>query len=265
MKKIDTIAAYVCAAIFLQTLFFKFTAAQESVWIFETLGVEPWGRYFSGVMELISAIALIRLSTRVYGALLGAGIMGGAAISHIAILGIEVQNDGGLLFILAMVCLIATSLIILHRRKELPLRFLSSVLVCLIPFVAEAKVSYNTEPKYGIHGYDPVSYITLQKAQEGKKDINVSFDGVTYLFETLANKEVFLKEPQKYIPAYGGWCAYAMADGEKVDIDPKKFKIINGKAYLFYNGIWGDTLKKWEKDEINLKAKADESWQKLIK
>jgi len=118
MKKLDVVVAYICSIILIQTLFFKFTGAAESIWIFQTLGVEPWGRYASGVMELIAAIALIFSPTRVYGALLVAGIMGGAILSHLAVLGIEVQNDGGLLFMLALICFSSASFIIYFRRKE---------------------------------------------------------------------------------------------------------------------------------------------------
>jgi len=145
------------------------------------------------------------------------------------------------------------------------MKFLSSLMIMLVPLISQAKVTYNTDSEIGIHGYDPVSYILLQKAQAGEKKLKADFDGVTYLFSTLDHKEKFLKDPNKYIPAYGGWCAYAMADGEKVDVDPKSFKIIDGKVYLFYNGLWGNTLKKWIKDEVKLKEKADKSWKELIK
>lgn len=139
-------------------------------------------------------------------------------------------------------------------------------LICLFHSAATfSKVSYNTEGEFGIHGYDPVSYIVQKKAQPGKKEFQHSIDGVTYLFESLAHQQEFVKEPQKFIPAYGGWCAYAMAEGEKVDIDPKTFKIIDGKTYLFYNGLWGNTLTKWDKNESSLKPAADSAWMKLIK
>jgi YHS domain-containing protein len=265
MKKLDAIAAYVCALIFLQTLFFKFTGAPESIYIFKTLGVEPWGRYLSGVVELISAILLIPKATRVYGALLGAGTMAGALMSHLLFLGVVVQDDGGLLFALCLTALVAASFIIFYRRKELPLHIVGLALLTILPLGAQAKVSYNTESDFGIHGYDPVAYLTSKQALEGKKEIRQNFEGLTYLFATEENKDLFSKEPQKFIPAYGGWCAYAMAEGEKVDIDPKTFKIVDGKTYLFYNGVWGNTLKKWDKEEPKLKMNADKEWVKLIK
>ncbi|MFX6288831.1 DoxX family protein, partial [Acinetobacter baumannii] len=79
----------------LQTLFFKFTAAPESVFIFSTLGIEPWGRIGTGIAELIASVLLLIPSTTVFGALLAMGIMGGAIVSHLAVLGIEVRGDGG--------------------------------------------------------------------------------------------------------------------------------------------------------------------------
>src|SRR5512139_3690051 len=90
------------AAILLQTLYFKFTGAEESVYIFSTLGAEPWGRLASGVMELITAGLLLTPGTAPIGGLLALGVMSGAILSHLTVLGIEIRGDGGLLFALAM-------------------------------------------------------------------------------------------------------------------------------------------------------------------
>ncbi|MCB0393974.1 MAG: DoxX family protein [Bdellovibrionales bacterium] len=106
-NKLILLFRLVAAAILLQTLFFKFTAAPESVFIFETLGVEPWGRILSGVFELIAGIALLVPRTQILGALMGVGVMFGAIASHLLFLGIEVQSDGGLLFALACTVTIA--------------------------------------------------------------------------------------------------------------------------------------------------------------
>lgn len=110
----------IAALIFLQTLFFKFSGAPESVYIFETLGVEPYGRIGSGVAELIASILLLFPRTAGWGALLGFGIIGGAILSHLTILGIEVQGDGGTLFILAVIVLICTGIAIWLNRNQLP-------------------------------------------------------------------------------------------------------------------------------------------------
>ncbi len=116
-----------------------------------------------------------------------------------------------------------------------------------------------------IKGYDPVSYFTQNKAVKGKKELAVQIDGVTYHFSTVENKELFKKNYTAYEPQYGGWCAYAMgAKGEKVEVDPETFKLINGKLYLFYNSFFNNTLKSWNKDENNLKAKADNNWKNIF-
>ena len=132
---------------------------------------------------------------------------------------------------------------------------------------ASKKISeYNLEKRIAIQGYDPVSYFKQNKAVKGKKEILSSFDGVIYQFSSTTNKEIFLKNPASFEPQYGGWCAYAMgSSGEKVEINPETFKIIDGKLYLFYNAYFNNTLKSWNKEESNLKAKADANWKKFLK
>ena len=125
------------------------------------------------------------------------------------------------------------------------------------------KKQFNLDGGLAISGYDPVAYFSLNKAVKGSKDNALLYDGITYYFSSPANKEAFKKEPAKYEPAYGGWCAYAMgAKAEKVEIDPKTFKLVNGKLYLFYNKFFNNTLTDWNKDEANLKKKADANWDK---
>jgi hypothetical protein len=110
----------VVAVILLQTLFFKFTAAAESVYIFSTLGAEPWGRIGSGVVELIAAILLLVPSTITVGAGLALAVIVGAIASHLTILGIDVQGDGGLLFCRALTGVVASAAILVIRRGEIP-------------------------------------------------------------------------------------------------------------------------------------------------
>lgn len=110
----------VVAAILLQTLFFKFTGAAESVYIFSTLGMEPWGRYASGVAELIASVLLLIPGCAASGALLALGVISGALVSHLTALGIEVQGDGGLLFGLAVIVFICSLAILALRWRELP-------------------------------------------------------------------------------------------------------------------------------------------------
>jgi uncharacterized membrane protein YphA (DoxX/SURF4 family) len=117
----------VAAVILLQTLFFKFTGAPESVYIFTKVGefsglpMEPFGRIGSGMVELIAAILLLIPRTSAVGALIALGTMAGAIVSHLVILGIEVQGDGGLLFALAVIVAVSSTIIALVERKNIPL------------------------------------------------------------------------------------------------------------------------------------------------
>ena len=120
MFVVSWIFRIVAAAILLQTLYFKFTAAPESVYIFTTLGLEPWGRIGSGVVELIAAILLLIPATAGFGALLALGVMSGAIMSHLTKLGIEVQGDGGLLFGLAITVFVTSLIVGWLRRESIP-------------------------------------------------------------------------------------------------------------------------------------------------
>jgi YHS domain-containing protein len=125
---------------------------------------------------------------------------------------------------------------------------------------------FNTEKNLAIKGYDPVAYFTVNKATKGLSSIAANYEGIIYYFSTVANKNLFIKEPAKYEPQYGGWCAYALgAKNDKVDINPQTFKIINGKLYLFYNAYFNNTLKSWNKDENNLLQKANQNWITILK
>jgi len=109
------------AIIMLQTLFFKFTGAEESIYIFTEMGIEPWGRIVTGVAELIAAILILYSPTLLFGAILGVGIMSGAILSHIAVLGIEVKDDGGQLFIYAVLVWVSCSILIWMNKDRLML------------------------------------------------------------------------------------------------------------------------------------------------
>jgi uncharacterized membrane protein YphA (DoxX/SURF4 family) len=108
------------AGILLQTLFFKFTGAEESVYIFTRLGMEPWGRIGSGIVELAAALLLLVPASAPYGAILTVGVMAGAIVSHLTVLGIEVKGDGGLLFALAVIALAGSAVVLLIRRAQIP-------------------------------------------------------------------------------------------------------------------------------------------------
>jgi hypothetical protein len=108
------------AGILLQTLFFKFTGAEESVYIFSAVHAEPWGRIGSGVIELIASILLLVPSTVTLGAILTLGTMAGAILTHLTVLGIEVKGDGGVLFGLALTAFASSAIVLLIRRAQVP-------------------------------------------------------------------------------------------------------------------------------------------------
>lgn len=109
----------VAAVILLQTLYFKFTGHPESVELFSKLGVEPWGRIGTGIIELVTGVLLLIPSTVVFGALLGIGLMLGAIASHLLVLGIESQGDGGQLFGLAIIVLACCIIIAFLQKSQI--------------------------------------------------------------------------------------------------------------------------------------------------
>ncbi len=131
----------------------------------------------------------------------------------------------------------------------------------------EARINhYNMKKGVALQGYDPVAYFTQGDAQKGNAKISHNHKGITYYFTSASNLDSFKKNPSKYEPQYGGWCAYALAKGGgKVKIDPKRFKIIDQKLYLFFDTpVLGNTLKKWNKGQDQAQiAAADAEWAKL--
>lgn len=114
-----------------------------------------------------------------------------------------------------------------------------------------------------LQGYDPVSYFHGEP-QEGNEKWAVKQGSSLYYFSSEANKTTFLESPKKYMPQYGGWCAYAMGlSPEKVKINPETFKIVDGKLYLFYD-FWGtNTREPWNENEEELMRNADINWEKI--
>lgn len=118
---ITLLCRVVAAVILLQTLFFKFTAAPESVYIFTKVGLEPWGRIGSGTVELIAALLLFVPGYHWLGAIVAIGVLAGAIMSHLTVLGIVVMDDGGLLFILALVTVACCAVVLFFERRSIPL------------------------------------------------------------------------------------------------------------------------------------------------
>lgn len=114
-----------------------------------------------------------------------------------------------------------------------------------------------------IKGYDPISYFPEggSKPTKGDKKFELVRDGVRYRFTSAAHRDLFKANPDKYAPAYGGWCAYAMAKGDYTEPNPKRYLIQNGKLMLFYDGFFGDTYKKWnDEGPKELEPLADDFW-----
>lgn len=124
----------------------------------------------------------------------------------------------------------------------------------------------NTERGIAVQGYDVMCYFINNKAIKGSKEFQGNWNGALYYFSSSSNRDLFFKDPKRFEPQYGGWCAYAMgANNEKVEIDPETFKIKDGKLYLFYHKWGNNTLNKWNVDETNLKMKADKNWANMTK
>ena len=119
MKIVQLVARIIAAAIMLQTLYFKFTAHPESVYIFSTLGIEPFGRIGSGIAELIASILLLIPTTAWMGAIMGLGVMAGAIVSHLTILGIDIRNDGGQLFYMALFTFVCCLVVVIYEHAKI--------------------------------------------------------------------------------------------------------------------------------------------------
>ena len=137
-------------------------------------------------------------------------------------------------------------------------------LVSSVPAYSAASSDNIDKDGVAIQGYDPVSY-HAQEPEKGNKELSYTHEGATYYFSTPENRQQFEQDPGRYIPAYGGWCAWAMLDGEKVSIDPETYKIVDGQTLLFYNSFFANTLKKWNElaeteGEAKLSEKARKHW-----
>ena len=138
------------------------------------------------------------------------------------------------------------------------------IVLCLtfIPLHAQ-QIDYNTKNGFVANGYDVISYFD-GNALAGNKKFTIKFDGVSYKFSSQENLNIFKANPHKYVPQYGGYCAYAIGTkADKVSINPKTFSIEKGKLYLFYNAWGTNTLELWKKDLKGFKQKADKNWEDI--
>ena len=127
----------------------------------------------------------------------------------------------------------------------------------------DAVAQYNVgKDRLALQGYDPVAYFDGKPAK-GKPELTTEYEGVVYRFASAENRGRFQQSPAKFAPAYGGWCATAMAEGKKVEVDPKNFKVTDGRLYLFYKSIVHDARQDWVKDEAAKREKADRAWKQI--
>ena len=149
------------------------------------------------------------------------------------------------------------------------MRHLAFALLLAVPLFSHAQETlpyFNVDSKgLWVEGYDPVAYSVQKKAIKGNAAISTVYKGATFRFAIAANRDLFLKDPERYLPMYGGWCAYALgANNEKVEVDPETFKIIDGKVFLFYNAYFNNTLTTWNKNEASLHRDADRNWAAFV-
>lgn len=148
------------------------------------------------------------------------------------------------------------------------MNFKKSILMTAIAMVLLIATIYgqstNTDDsKIALQGYSPVSYLDLNLAQRGNLTFKSEHDGLKYFFTDADQKAKFDANPEKYVPAYGGWCATGIAVGAKFRTDPNKFLVRNNKLYLFLYSLEVDALQLWLKDEKGMTNKADENWKSL--
>jgi ABC-type transport system substrate-binding protein len=117
-----------------------------------------------------------------------------------------------------------------------------------------------TSTDLALRGVDPVSYFTSGAPQDGDFGITAVHEGAVYRFVSEANRDLFQKDPAKYLPQYGGYCAFAAALGKKFDGDPKVWKIVNDKLYL---NVAPAVAEKWNADQANMITQANEMWPKI--
>jgi YHS domain-containing protein len=137
--------------------------------------------------------------------------------------------------------------------------------IILMLFVTAVSVQIQAQNQYlksgvAIQGYDPVAYFESSKAIEGNKEINAEYNKAIYWFSSEANKALFLKNPEKYVPQYGGYCAYGVSENHTSPTDPKAFTIVEDKLYLNYNL---KVKELWTKEREERIKKANENWKKL--
>ena len=148
----------------------------------------------------------------------------------------------------------------------------TTILVCAmamstISFAQDKNANNIDDSKIALNGYSPVSYLDLGLAQRGSKQYRAIHKDIAYYFTTAEQKTKFQNNPEKYLPQYGGFCAFGIYVGAKFRVDPTKFVVNDGKYYLFLNDVEVDAKQLWiaESDQSKLRRTADTNWKKLSK
>lgn len=142
------------------------------------------------------------------------------------------------------------------------IRFFLAALACALAAVLRAEKPVNTTRSgLAIQGYDPVAYFTDEKPVEGAKEFEQVWNGATWRFASAEHRDLFAKDPAKYAPQFGGYCAWAVSRGYTAGVDPTAWKIVNGRLYLNYNA---KVQKQWEEDVPGNITKAEENWPKIL-
>lgn len=139
--------------------------------------------------------------------------------------------------------------------------------ISTLNFAQKYETDYNTDDsKVALQGYSPVSYLDLGIAQRGVKEYKSTYKGLKFYFTSKEQKKSFEANPNKYLPQYGGYCAFGVSVGAKFRVDPNKFVVKDGKYFLFLNDLEVDAQQLWLAGDHNkLKKKADTNWEKLSK
>jgi YHS domain-containing protein len=139
---------------------------------------------------------------------------------------------------------------------------LTTVIAISAVYAQDLKPYYNVDDDgLWVEGYDPVAYLLDRKAEKGSAAFTATYQGATFRFTGRAHLDAFKADPLKYLPQYGGYCAFAIGDHkEKVEVDPETFTIKDGKVFLFYNAFFNNTLDDWKADEPRLHMAADRNW-----
>ncbi|WP_166383708.1 MULTISPECIES: YHS domain-containing (seleno)protein [unclassified Polaribacter] len=144
-------------------------------------------------------------------------------------------------------------------------QFLLFLFLGISTLLSAQQIDYNTKKGFVAEGYDVVSYFVDKKPVEGKKKFVAAYDGAKFQFSSEEHLKMFTENPEKYVPQYGGYCAYAVAEkNTKMYIDAEAYEIRDGKLYLFYSSFFGNKLEDWKEGNTKkLQIKADKNWQGL--